>query len=77
MRRSGARSAVNRSKLACEMPRRAASGQKPAMQRSKFAADRRIASAVISGWPEAPSSPLHGFAPLAAGWGAGAGAGAD
>src|SRR3954452_3040350 len=60
MRRSGARPAVNRWKLACEMLRRAASGHIEARQLSKFAAASRIADAVISGWPEAPSSPLQG-----------------
>src|ERR1017187_8580924 len=42
------------------MLRRAASGHIEATQLSKFAAASRIAPAVISGWPEAPSSPLHG-----------------
>src|SRR5262245_14505900 len=41
------------------MPRRAASGHSPSTQRWKFAAAARIASRVISGWPEAPASPLH------------------
>src|SRR6516165_6363115 len=59
------------------MLRRAASGHIEAMQLSKFAAASRMALAVINGWPEAPSSPLHGCgAPLvvdadgagAAGW---------
>src|ERR1700686_5536422 len=68
MRRSGSRPAVKRWKLCCEMLRRAASGHIEATQLSKFAAASRIALAVISGWPEAPSSPLHGKgAPLAAG----------
>src|SRR5438552_2208537 len=50
------------------MLRRAASGHIEATQFSKFAAAWRIALAVISGWPEAPSSPLQGgAAPLAAG----------
>src|SRR5882724_743723 len=50
------------------MLRRAASGHIEATQLSKFAAASRIALAVISGWPEAPSSPLHGSgAPLATG----------
>src|SRR5450432_1219197 len=60
MRRSGASPVVNRSKLSCEMLRRAASGHIEATQLSKFAAASRIALAVIKGWPEAPSSPLHG-----------------
>src|ERR1700737_2206489 len=60
MRRSGASPAVKRWKLCCEMLRRAASGHIEATQLSKFAAASRIADAVISGWPEAPSSPLQG-----------------
>src|SRR3984893_4666699 len=68
MRRSGASPAVKRWKLSCEMLRRAASGHIEATQLSKFAAASRIALAVISGWPEAPSSALHGSGgPLAAG----------
>src|SRR5438445_12435924 len=46
------------------MLRRAASLHIEATQLSKFAAAWRIALAVISGWPEAPSSPLHGNGPL-------------
>src|SRR5271170_7580317 len=70
MRKSGVRPAVKRWKLSWEMLRRAASGHIEAMQLSKFAAASRIALAVISGWPEAPSSPLHGWAepPVEAGW---------
>src|SRR5882757_10810556 len=45
------------------MLRRAASGHIAATQLLKFAAASRIALAVISGWPEAPSSPLQGGAP--------------
>src|ERR1700686_223380 len=68
MRKSGASPAVKRGKLACEMLRRAASGHIEATQLSKFAAASRIALAVISGGPEAPSSPPPGSgAPLAAG----------
>src|ERR1700682_2772411 len=68
MRRSGASPAVKRWKLSCEMLRRAASGHIEATQLSKFAAASRIAEAVISGWPEAPSSPLQGGgAPVPAG----------
>ncbi len=48
------------------MLRRAASGHIEATQFSKFAAASRIARAVISGWPEAPSSPLQGGAGLLA-----------
>src|SRR6266550_6501763 len=68
MRKSGSSPAVKRSKLCCEMLRRAASGHIEATQLSKFAAASRIALALIRGWPEAPSSPLQGGgAPLAAG----------
>ena len=66
MRKSGVSPAVKRWKLCCEMPRRAASGHNDATQLSKFAAASRIALAVISGWPEAPSSPLHGSGALLA-----------
>src|ERR1700722_5925024 len=66
MRKSGARAAVKRSKLCCEMPRRAASGHIEATQLLKFAAASRIELAVIRGWPEAPSSPLHGSGGLLA-----------
>src|SRR5690348_9792361 len=59
--RSGVRFAVRRSKLAWLTPRRAASGHIEATQDLKFAAAARIADAVISGEPEAPSSPLHVF----------------
>src|SRR6266513_5299507 len=56
------------------MLRRAASGHIEATQLPKFAAASRIALAVIRGWPEAPSSPLHGgAAPLPAGAGCGDG----
>src|SRR6267154_1709448 len=63
MRRSGCSPAVKRWKFSWLMLRRAASGHIEATQLSKFAAACRIALAVISGWPEAPSSPLHGIAP--------------
>src|SRR6266403_974563 len=66
MRRSGSSPAVKRWKLCCEMLRGAASGHIEATQFSKFAAASRIARAVISGWPEAPSSPLQGGAGLLA-----------
>src|SRR5262249_33448420 len=59
MRRSGVRPVVCRSNTSCAMPRRAASGHRPAMQLEKLAAAARIAWRVISGLPEAPSSPLH------------------
>src|SRR5580704_971236 len=51
------------------MLRRAASGHIEATQLSKLAAASRIADAVISGWPEAPSSPLQGCGPPAPGVG--------
>src|SRR5215216_168789 len=38
------------------------------MQFLKFAAAARIASRVISGWPEAPASPLHSPEAGVAGW---------
>src|SRR5262249_40042111 len=41
------------------MPRRAAAGHNRSMQPWKPAAAVRIASALISGWPEEPDSPLH------------------
>src|SRR5260370_33653121 len=66
MRKSGARPVVKRWKFCCEIWRRAASGHIEAPQLSKFAAASRIALAVISGWPEAPSSPLHGGGALLA-----------
>src|SRR6266566_10133553 len=66
MRKSGSSPAVKRWKLCCEMLRRAASGHIETTQFSKFAAASRIARAVISGWPEAPSSPLQGGAGLLA-----------
>src|SRR5580704_293766 len=75
MRRSGLRPAVKRWKFSCEMLRRAASGHIEAMQLSKLAAASRIALAVIRGWPEAPSSPLHGSGPLLAAGAAPGGAG--
>ncbi|MEI9926011.1 MAG: hypothetical protein WDN50_23740 [Bradyrhizobium sp.] len=55
---------MKRWKFSCVMLRRAASGHIEATQLSKFAAASRIALAVIKGWPEAPSSPLHGNGPL-------------
>src|SRR4030081_3123540 len=48
------------------MLRRAASGHIEATQLSKFAAASRIADAAISGWTDAPSSPLHGGVALPA-----------
>src|SRR5258707_2624939 len=70
MRRSGARPAVKRWKLSCEMLLRRASGHIEATQLSKLGAASRIAVAVIRGWPEAPSSPLQGSGPPAGGLGA-------
>src|ERR1700676_1968868 len=64
MRRWGSSPAGKRLKLCSEMLRRAAAGHIEATQLSKFAAAARIALAVISGWPEAPSSPLQGGAAL-------------
>src|SRR3954469_7532733 len=75
IRRSGASPAVKRSKLACVIWRRAASGHIEATQFGKFAAACRIALAVIRGWPEAPSSPVQGSGVDGAG-GAPSGAGA-
>ncbi len=74
MRRSGVSPAVKRWKLCGEMPRRAASGHIEATQLSKFAAAWRMALAVIRGWPEAPSSPLHGSGALLAAGADGVGA---
>src|SRR4051812_27332495 len=76
IRKSGASPPVKRSKLACVMPRRAASGHIPATQFGKFAAASRMAEAVIRGWPEAPSSPLQGGG-APSGLGAACGEGAD
>src|SRR3982074_2886495 len=64
MRRSGVSPARFVSYTAREMPRRSASGQRPARQPWKLAAALRMASAVIRGWPDEPDSPLHaGAAP--------------
>src|SRR5882757_7372538 len=60
IRKSGVRPAVKRWKLSWLTPRRWASGHIAATQLPKLAAACRIAEAVISGWPEAPSSPLQG-----------------
>src|SRR4029079_2441112 len=49
------------------MPRRAAAGHNRSMQAWKLAAAARIASAVISGGPEPPDSPLHSGAACAGG----------
>ena len=59
MLRSGVRPVVKCSKVACETPRRAASGHKRSMQLPKSAAAARIASAVISGLPDVPDWPLQ------------------
>src|SRR5882757_2010807 len=60
IRKSGVRPAVKRWKLSWVTLRRWASGHIAATQLPKLAAAWRIALAVISGWPEAPSSPLQG-----------------
>ena len=52
-------------------PRRAACGHRPARQSPNSAAAARMASAVISGWPDAPDWPLHSRAPAGAAAGAG------
>ena len=59
MLRSGVSPAVNCSNASRLTPRRSASGSKPATQLPKSAAAARMASAVISGWREAPDCPLH------------------
>ena len=59
MRRSGVSPLVCRSKLSREMARLAASGHRPSTQVGKLPAAARIASRVISGWPDAPDSPVH------------------
>src|ERR1700730_7962058 len=69
MRRSGVRSRFGLSKVSRTTPRRAASGHKPTKQTLKFAAAARIASAVMSGWPEPPDCPLHSGAPETFGFG--------
>src|SRR5713101_6034514 len=63
MRRSGVRSRAWISKVSRDTPRRAASGHRPSRQVLKFAAAARIASAVMSGWPELPDCPLQSGAP--------------
>src|SRR4051812_24351713 len=63
MRRSGDSPAGERWKFSFVMFRRAGSGHIPATQLLKLEAASRIAAAVINGWPEAPSSPVHGKAP--------------
>ena len=50
---------MNRSKLAREMPRFAASGHIRSMQFLKSATAARMASGCISGCPEAPGWPLQ------------------
>src|SRR3954467_5460004 len=74
IRRSGVSPAVTLSKASRVTPRRAASGHRPSTQLRKFAAEARIASAAISGWPEDPDSPLHSGAGADAEAGAEAGA---
>ena len=67
MLKSGVSVAVKRSKFARVMPRRSASVHRPAMQLPKSPAAARMASAVISGLPEAPDCPLHWAGAVAAG----------
>src|SRR5262252_10373014 len=54
-----------------ETPRRAASGHNPSRHEPKFAAAARMASEVMSGWPELPDCPLHSGAPETFGAGVG------
>jgi hypothetical protein len=67
IRRSGSRPATLASNTAREMPRRIACGHSPARQLWKLAAAARIACAVISGWLEAPDSPLQSWVPVPVG----------
>ena len=48
------------------MPRRSAAGHRSSTQLPKSAAAARMASAVISGWRDAPDCPLHSRVPAAA-----------
>ena len=59
IRRSGVTPASSWSNTARGTLRRCASGQMASRQLRKFAAAARMAEACISGWPEAPSSPVH------------------
>src|ERR1700730_16246695 len=63
IRRSGVSAAVWASNTDGGTEPRSASGHSPARQAWKFAAAARMASAVISGCPEAPDSPLHSGVP--------------
>src|SRR6266478_3462230 len=63
IRRSGVSAAVCASNTARVTPRRSAAGHKVSRQALKLAAAVRMASAVISGCPEEPDSPLHSGAP--------------
>src|SRR5438067_1889952 len=56
---SASRSPVNLSNVARATPRRAASGHRRSIQFLKSATAPRMASGIISGWPDAPGSPLH------------------
>src|SRR5262245_11159619 len=67
MRRSGVSPATLASNTSRGTPRCSASGQSSARQPWKLAAAARIACAVISGWPDAPDSPLHSGAADGAG----------
>ena len=59
IRRSGVTPAISWSNTWRDTLRCCASGQMPSRQARKFAAAARMAAACISGWPEAPSSPVH------------------
>ncbi len=67
IRKSGVTPATAPSKAARLTPRCAAKGHKLSIQLPKLAAAARIASAVISGCPDDPDSPLHSGAGVAAG----------
>src|ERR1700730_15387556 len=63
IRRSGVSAAVWASNTDGGTEPRSASAHSPSRQAWKFAAAARMASAVISGCPEAPDSPLHSGVP--------------
>src|SRR5258708_4136696 len=64
MRKSGMRLRVWFSKVSRDTPRRAASGHRPSRQMLKLPAAARMASVVMSGWPELPDCPLQSGAYL-------------
>src|SRR4029077_1795811 len=66
MRRSGVSPATLASNTARLTPRRSACGQSPSRQLRKLAAAVRIACGGISGWLDAPDSPLHSGAGVGA-----------